>query len=1055
MKNSIQKSNAFSLRSLMMISMLFLMILPVSAQMRNISGLVVDQNGEPIIGANVVVNNDKTRGTITDIDGKFVLQASSKEKLKISYIGFIDKFVLANKSDLKIILKEDTKTLDEVVVVGYGTQKKATLTGAVSAVTNKEMVVTKNENVVNMLSGKVPGVRITQTSSAPGDFANKIDIRGMGEPLIVVDGIPRDQQYFSRMDANEIESVSVLKDASAAIYGVRAANGVILVTSKHGSTNKGKVDVTLSANFGWQNFLYMPNVSDAAEYMTLINEKNLFGNINGNYFNRQQPKYSDELIQEYLTGKKQSTNWADEIFAKSAPQQQYNVSMNGGSDKINYFFNIGYMNQEGQLKSRDLNYDRWNFRANIDAQITKRLKATVQLSGYMDEKNEPQQELWTFYKFAWIYRPTAPAYINGDHSKPAYSSEFFEPTNPAASQYSDLTGRNTRKNYNFNGSAALTYDIPGVKGLNIKAFYSYDYNNVDYTYSTKKYNLYGENGEVYPRNTQPSIKRATEPKTGTVLQLSANYNNNFNGHGVGGMFLYEEQHSEWDNFYAQRLLKMNGDYLIYGELDGQTGGMTNYLGDYTRESFIGKFNYDYKGRYMVDFSFRVDASSKFPSESRWGFFPSVSAGWRISEEKFIKENAPFISNLKLRASYGKMGDDSGANNYPMNSMAYILNPEQVGYFFNNGAGYIPGVQPTAVPNPNLTWYTAKTVNVGLDFDLWNQKLSGTFEFFNRHRDGLLATSIVAVPGIIGAEMPQENLNSDRTYGWEFSLGHRSHVREFNYWINAQISGTKNRWDTFTATPAGNSFEQWRRASASGRNKDIWFAYEEGGRFQNWDQIRNHNTIGANINSGTLPGDYWYEDWNGDGVVNANDEHPYATFNLPVINYGFNLGGEWRGLDLSLNFQGAAMVYNEYNEAFDQVGPFGGQNTLHRYVDRWHMADPMADPWHPDTKWIEGEYPATGHFFNNGSTGISNSSYLRLKTLELGYTLPKTWSAKMGVESFRLYFNGYNLLTFCGMDEIDPERPGRRGGANDGDAISIMLYNYPVNRTFNIGATIKF
>ena len=668
----------------MIMLLCFWIVIPMSAQERIVHGIVVDHTGETVIGANVRVNGS-TRGTITDINGEFKIAANEKEKLTVSFIGYIDAVVTANKTSLRIILKEDNQTLEEVVVVCYGTQKKATLTGAVSAVNNKEIAVTKNENVVNMLSGKVPGVRISQNSSQPGEFDNKIDIRGMGEPLIVVDGIPRDKAYFSRMDANEIDNVSVLKDASAAIYGVRAANGVILVTTKHGSESNGKFDITFSANYGWQQFLYVPQTASAADHMLLINEKyyNAFGD--NTYPNRTPAKYTWEQMMEYSTGKKKSTNWTKELFDDNVPQQQYNISVNGGSEKVNYFFNLGYLKQEGSYKSGSLNYNRWNFRSNIDAKITKRLKATIQTSGYMDEKNQPFTDIWSVYKKAWTYRPTSEAYVDGDHNYPAWDSEMGEPENPVAAINSDLTGYRREKRYNFNGALALTYDIPGIKGLNAKAFYSYDYYTTNNTSYKRAYKLYNkrEDGtmESFERNADSNLRRNTDPSYGTVMQLSLNYANKFGDHNVGAMVLFEEQYNNWDNFYAQRVMQLDGEYLIYGEEKDQIGSMGG-AGDKTRQSLVGKVNYDYKGRYMVDFAFRYDGSSSFPKGSRWGFFPSVSAGWRISEEAFMKELLPFLTNLKLRGSYGKMGDDGGASTYPQNIVAYNIEKDKIGWFYN-------------------------------------------------------------------------------------------------------------------------------------------------------------------------------------------------------------------------------------------------------------------------------------------------------------------------------------------------------------------------------------
>ena len=1040
-------------RIFMLVLLNILFFSSVFSQNRNVHGTVVDGNtGEPIIGANVVVKGETTRGTITDINGEFYLQVASNEKLCVSYIGYLTSEVTANKTELKILLKEDGETLEEVVVVGYGTQKKATLTGAVSAITNKEMSVTKNENVVNMLTGKIPGVRISQRSSQPGEFDNAIDIRGMGEPLIVVDGIPRDKAYFSRMDANEIESISVLKDASAAIYGVRAANGVILVTSKHGGSSDGKFDITFSANYGWQQFLYVPETASAVDHMLLVNEKK-YNDFNNNYPVRTVAPYTWEEMMEYSQGLKQSTNWADELFDNNVPQEQYNLSLNGGSDKVKYFFNVGYLNQEGSYKSGSLNYNRWNFRSNVDAQITNRLKATVQVSGYMDEKNQPNTNIWSVYKKAWTYRPTSQAWIDGNHELPAYDNQMLEAENPVASTDSRFTGYNRDKRVNFNGSLALTYDIPGVKGLSARAFYSYDYSSTNNTSYKRAYQLYGKDPEgeliTFERNSDANLRRSTDPGYGTVMQLSLNYANKFGDHSVSGMVLFEEQYNNWDNFYAQRNMLLDGEYLIYGEDEEQVGSMSG-AGDKTRQALVGKVNYDYKGKYMADFSFRYDGSSSFPKDSRWGFFPAISVGWRISEETFMKNLIPFLSNMKLRVSYGEMGDDAGASTYPQTIVAYNIEKDRVGYFYNGA--FIAGVLPTAIPNPNLTWYTAKTYNVGLDFDLWNQKLSGTVEFFKRKRSGLFATSSIVLPEIVGANMPQENLNSDETFGWEISLGHRNRIAGVDYWINGQISATKNRWDKFNDSQAGNSMQNWYRENVSGRNKDIWFAFEEGGRFTSYDEIRYHPTLGANFGQGTLPGDYWYEDWNGDGVVNDDDRHPVASFNLPVFNYGISLGAMWKGIDLSMNWQGAAGVYGHYTEVFGEVAPLNDAAVLDMYKDRWHTVNVGDDPWNPNTQWVEGLYPATGHSFNTGSTGIRNTSYLRLKTLEIGYTLPKEWLKKVSIKDLRIYVNAYNLLTLTGLKNMDPERPGASGGASTG---STAYYNYPVNRTYNVGATIKF
>ena len=417
----------------------------------------------------------------------------------------------------------------------------------------------------------------------------------------------------------------------------------------------------------------------------------------------------------------------------------------------------------------------------------------------------------------------------------------------------------------------------------------------------------------------------------------------------------------------------------------------------------------------------------------------------------MKKAVPFLTNLKLRASYGEMGDDAMAGHYPPTVIGYNLE-QNMNWIF--GTTTMKGVSPTAIPNPDLTWYKARTKNIGLDFDLWNGLLSGTFELFQRNRSGLLETASVELPGTVGADMPQENMNSDKTFGWEISLGHRNHVADLSYWVNAQFSAVKNRWDFKGQAAGGNSYENWRNLNISGRNKDIWMSVEEGGRFGSIAEIQQHLVTGGGYGQGTLPGDYWYKDWNGDGVIDVNDEHPIANYNMPVFNYGFSLGAEWRGIDLSMNWQGAAGVYNSYGEVFTEVGPFNGGAALDIYRDRWHTKYVDDDPWNPATEWVSGLYPATGHSFNQYQTGILNTSYLRLKTLELGYTLPKSWMTFVGIKSVRIYVNAYNLLTISGIDNMDPERPGSRG-VNGEQENSSLFYRYPVNRTFNIGGTIKF
>ena len=1057
---SILFMNAFMLKKKKMVIRLcsvwvmgFAMILSGYAQTRSVTGTVTDAStGETIIGATVSV--DGTPRAATNVDGKFTLDLSATNTVSVAFMGYVTQQVrVGNNSTLTIKLVVDESLLDEVIVTGYTTSRRATLTGAISSITNQDIAVTKNENVVNMLAGKMPGVRISQQSSQPGEFKTRIDIRGMGDPLIVVDGIPRDQDYFSRMDANEVESISVLKDASAAIYGVRSANGVVLVTTKRGASAKtGKVDITYTANFGFQQFLYVPDIVGAVDYMNLKNEQ-VWSSLTNNYRNRRPANYSDADIADYANGIKTESNFMDATFDKTAPQSQHNLSVNGKTEKVSYFFNLGYMEQMGNYSSKSINYDRWNFRSNVDAKITDNLSAQFDVSGVMDEKNSPYGDIWAVYKQAWRQRPTIPIYVNDDPNYPNY--EFIDSENPVIVTDSKVIGGRTDVQRTFDGAVALEYSVPWVQGLSAKARYTYTFKHRDYTYYTKAYYLYSwddVNDEYIPhlKRAPSSILRQSQPQYSTLMQLSLKYNRTFNNtHRVSGLLLFEEAYRTWDDHQSFRELLVNSRYLSAGEDLRQRASMGS-VGEGASRGLVGQFNYDYKGKYIFDGNFRYDASSKFPKESRWGLFAMASAAWRISEESFIKDNFSFIDNLKIRGSYGKLGDDRSAGNYPPIYTGYSIQPNY-GYFI--GGDLITGVEPTAFPNMNLTWFTSKTLNLGLDFDLWNGLFGAQIEYFIRKREGLMGTTGAIVPTVVGVSLPNENINNDQNAGTELVLTHRNRIGELAYNVSAQFSSTRIKRLDWMETAASNSYDFWRNRTAN-RYTEIWWAAEHGGRFTSYDQIYNHNvpgSIGQGANNGALPGDYYNVDWNNDGVINGDDNHPIATNNLPLVNYGISIGAVWKGFDLNMNFQGAAKVYTQLGEVLGEPLAFdGGAVTM--FMDRWRPVDRMADLWDPTTQWIPGRYPITGHSTGNGEIRIENASYLRLKTLELGYNLPDKWISKVGIAGLRIYFSGYNLLTFTGLKHTDPEHPGGTGGNTSG---SDGVYSYPINKTYNIGASIKF
>ncbi|MBN2639534.1 MAG: TonB-dependent receptor [Bacteroidales bacterium] len=1020
------------------------------SQNRAISGRILDSSGERVPGATVLVKGTTT-GTISDVNGDFSINVPEGKgtTLIFSFIGFIPQEIeIGSKSNINVFLSPDNIGLEEVVAVGYGTQKKATVTGSVASIRNEELIKTKTENVVNMLTGKLPGVRVVQKSSAPGAYDSNIDIRGMGAPLFVIDGITRDQAYFARMDPQEIESISVLKDGSAAIYGLRAANGVILITTKNGISNAGKVEFSYTGNYSIQQALYVPEGVGALDHMNLSNE-NTFQNFEKNYLVRQNPVFTESDMQPYIDGKP-SYNWMDAAFDKNTPQQQHNFTVNGGSDKLRYFMNLGYATQVGNYKGGGYNSERWNFRSTVDAQLTKNLGTKVTIGAILDKTNRPSSTDWSTMKTAWLMRPDAPFYANDN---PDYlngdASTLYVGRNILAEIDPSISGTKKTNNRRLNGTFQLNYNIPYINGLSIKGLYDYAMELPERSIFRKSYNLFNYNPgtEIYTpvaKNSPSSIERDANFNFDTDLQLGIHYSTNFKEHDVKSFLIFEEAYSKWDYFRAFRELMIDSEYLFAGEALNQegTGGTP---GDRTSQSFIGSLTYAYSGKYLVDFRFRYDGSSRFPKDKRWGFFPSVSAGWRISDESFMQEILPIISNLKLRASYGEMGDDSSAANYPP-VLGYGLT-NRIGWMF--GDALCGGLQPQAIPNPNLTWYEIKMYNIGLDFGVFQNKLSGSFELFRRDRTGLLATSNAIVPGTVGANLPQTNLNADRNFGWELTLTWSDQIKNFEYYINPLISSTRSMRTDWLETLANNQYDNWRNRT-SGRYNNIWWGNESEHMFTSLEEIRNYKLP---MGQGSTPGDWILNDWNEDGVINSADEHPIATTGLPLFNYGFNLGCSWKNFDLTANFQGSYGVYVEYGEVLISPLSFNGNNSLAYFLNRWRPADPNADYFSTTTEWIPGYYPVTGHDGRRTGTNlVQNASYMRLKTLELGYTLPKNLFSKGGIEDLRIYLSGYNLLTFTGLKDVDPERPGAQGGASTN---TVDVYNYPVNRTFTVGASIKF
>lgn len=1024
---------------------------------RTITGKVADEKGSALPGVSVLLKGS-TRGTTTNEKGTYSLTIPNGQAMLIfSFVGYESQEIeVGNRSSIDIALKEDAKALNEIVVVGYGVQKKVNVTGAIATVANKELVINANSDVTNTLTGRAPGVRVTQLSSQPGKYDSQIDIRGFsytdpndiggnqtGGPLIIVDGVQRDKAGFDRLDPNEIESVSVLKDATAAIYGVKAANGVILVTTRKGS--QGKVQVNYTGHYGQQIITRYPQLSNAYQYATLYNEQQINNNIS-NRLERTPPKYSDQQLADFQSGKLPSTDFLKAVMRDRAGQQQHNLTINGGTDKLRYFASAGYFNEGGLFNSDIMTGKKYNLRLNIDAELTKGLTMGANLAFINSVSKEPSQAIWALLKNTWQWDPTEPLYSNND---PNYLRQPLSSLSHPIADFSEAySGYNKSDDKFLTSTFQLTYTVPFIKGLSAKAQYAYDINYSFRKQFTKKYNQYdyvvdpGTNQLAQKAYTHLAPSRLTEAfgqGKRNDIQLSFNYQNAFGKHNVGALGLYEQIDRENNSNNANTQFIIDAvDQLVAG--NRKTDAIGSGYSSSANMSYVGRVNYDYAGKYLAEAGFRYDGSSSFPKNSRWGFFPYVSAGWRLSEEPFIRTNAPFISNLKLRGSYGILGDDgiSGASFQFLTGYTYPSSGYQFGTTFVGGLGFKNSA------NPNITWYTSTTTDFGIEGSFWNGLLSLEADVFRRDRDGLLADRISTVPATYGVNLPQENINQDRTQGFEIVLGHRNKVKGVSYSISGNMSYARTRYRYREETPANSDYDFWRNRN-SGRYNDIVWGYKTDGQFTSYEEIRNWPIMDGAGNRTVLPGDIRYIDLNGDGIINNLDETVIGRGqSKPSIYFGTNITLSWKGFDVAVLFQGATMYQVAYQDQLSRPFYFQTANPISIFNDRWHRSN-LADA---ASEWVPGKYPSTGQRQNYMSNEFwrFDATYLRLKSLEVGYSLPKDMLAKVHVRGLRVFANGYNLYTWSkGLDFVDPEYTDDR----------LYSYNYPLTMNLNLGVQLSF
>lgn len=1027
----------------------------ISVQQSRITakGVILDTYGQPVIGASVFEKANLKNGVVADVDGNFTIIVPEGAVLVVSSIGYATQEVPASTM-MTITLTEDSEMLEETVVVGYGVQKKESLTGAITAIGAEDITSTKTENLITNIQGKMPGLLIRQKTGEPGVFDNMISVRGYGDPLIVIDGITRgDSSDLAQLNSDDIESISILKDASAAIYGMNAANGVIIVTTKQGRASKPVVSYT--GLVGMKQATGIESTMDAYTYRVIANER---AKNDGN-----APLYSEDIIEQYRTGELKDWNWMDMYMKKTAFQQNHTLSVRGGTDNVKYFVSMGYNDDNGLLKSNIQYYHRYTFRANLVANLTKDLTLTTGFSGRWTEQRQPREPfLWNYKTLIVNDRGVGP-YTMDPNNPGQYTDHLSligpEGKNPAGLIDPEVDGFRLNRSLNYDINLELKYNFPFVKGLSISALGSFDGYTRNNSSLQKSYPLYDYYTDVFT-NTFGEDKYSNSMNLYQKLygRVMVNYSRTFNeAHTVAATAVAEMSGTRRDYLYGERKYS---EIFTNDILDQATASTAANSGNrsYARlAAYLLRLNYDYKGKYLIEAVGRYDGSYRYAPEHRWAFFPSVSAGWRISEESFVKDNVSFINNLKLRFSYGESGWDAG------NAFQYIpayTSSMNNSYIFD-GNTITTGMYAPGVTLETLSWVTSKIMNVGLDVDLWNGGLFGTFEIFQRKNEGMLANRNMTVPSTFGASFPQENINSNLNRGLEFEIGTRGRSGDFTYQISANFTYARTKNLYVERRQDYSSYDRWKNNTTDRLTGYRWF-YQTDGIYESIEEYETAPLLGGNLgNSRMLPGSFKLVDLNGDGIINGDDRLPdgWARGSNPPIQYGLSMAFSWKGLDLNVLLQGASGYSIQYPN--DDIWGYGSKTNetylVSKYESRWHTADPSADPYNPASEWVPGTYPALHKNFNNTTdNGQSyqipfwhpDATYLRLKSLEIGYTLPESVLKRLKISSARVFLNGNNLFTICNplLKNADPEREEADWQAS---------VAYPLMKSYNFGLTLKF
>lgn len=989
-----------------------------------VRGVVADPENNPVVGA-YVVEKGTDNGAIAGSDGSFMISVPAGAAIEVSCIGYAAQVVIASES-MKIILVTDNLFLEETVVVGYGTQRVATITGSVSQVGTEKLNIAPVTNTTHTLAGQLPGLVSKQTSGLPGQDNASLNIRGFGSPLVIVDGV---EGSIATLDPAQIESISILKDGSGSIYGARAGNGVILVTTKAGTGQAPRV--TVNASVTLQGNIVTTRPADA--YQRALYSNDVYMNQGG--IEDRKP-YLDEELELFKVGTNpeyMNTNWYGAVIRKYAPQQNHNVSISGGTDKGKYYGYFGYSRQELQFKPDSGHYDKYNFQVSFSTKVSDQFHVGMNIQYMMNDKYYPSggdlyQDGTNFWQgIIYSADPRYPLYLP-DKTRLSYANmQNGSPiwaVNIDNSGYYDFQQNNVK----FNGFAE--YGFKNIMGLKAKAniIYLHNGNFLKWMHKRGSFYTYDRGADLYSfagQSVEPSSLREDHSfGTNIVQQYSLNYNKDSGGHHIGGLVMFESTLNRNKGFYTkvQDFQTTIIEEMVAGDVGTAVNGSSS--SSYGRTSVIGRLDYNYRDRYMIETTVRGDASSRFAKGCQWGWFPGVSAGWNIAREDFM-DSVRAVDNLKIRASYGTSGYDSVADFNYLTGYSY-----DAPYTF--GETTYMGLAPTGLANELLSWEKMAIMNFGLDFSFHGRKLYGEVDVFQRDRNGIPGHRSASLPDTFGASLPQENLNAIRSRGFEIRIGTSGTIDELIYDISANISWNRARWTKYDQAEETDP-DRDRLYTVKGKWTDRQIGYKSDGIFASQEEIDNWGVTVDDLNNDNstyAPGDVRLVDVNGDSVINWKDQVEIGKGGTPHWMTGWNFNFGWRGFDLSFLLQGAwgytlNVNYDEKTATYCDL-----------YYDSVHNADPNAIVVRP-----------MGAATNSWASDFMyrDVTYLRLKNAAFGYTIPSRIVNRIGVDKCRIYVAGMNLFTVSTISKygVDPE------------AGSTVGYAYPQQYTMSVGLNIVF